>query len=64
MMNVGSDGVGVRSVMTNVRGSYMCVYLKLSLKCTVSSDHVDVTELTLKTRRILFRSNLQAAIAS
>ena len=62
-MYVGESSVGVRNVMMNVRTDWICAGCKFSLEQRVSDGHMEVTECTLKTRRIVFRSNFQVVIA-
>jgi len=48
----------------DVHHAVMRVYCKLDLQVNVSDSHTIMTERTVKTWRILLRSNFQAAITS
>ena len=56
-VNLGNHDVGVGN-------NYVRVYCKLGLQLNVSDGHGEITEHTLKTWRILLRSDLQVAIVS
>ena len=62
--DVGNDGMSVRDTMVDVRNSCMSICRELCLRWEVSGSRTETVELTLKTRRILSRSDLQVAIVS
>ena len=66
LMNVGNDGVGVCNITTDIGNNYVGVDREFGLETdsSVSNYRTKVAGPTLKTWRILLRSNSQATIAS